>query len=139
MDFVIFTAIAALMGMGVGGGGLLVIWLTLVESVPQLTAQGLNLYFFIFASAASLPVHIGRRKIDGRSVFVLASFGAASSMIGCYLATVSGEGLVRTVFAWLLIVSGALALGRQGIDAIRQRKTVGARKSGKRRKNIGNR
>lgn len=128
MDFIIFTVIAALMGMGVGGGGLLVIWLTLVDSVPQLMAQGLNLYFFIFASAASLPVHIGKRNIDYRAVSILASSGAAASIIGCRLAAVSSEGLVRKVFSVMLIMSGVIALGRQGIDAIRQRKLHGRRK-----------
>ena len=45
--------IALLSGMGIGSGGLLVIYLTLLEKVPQLTAQGINLLFFIFASASS--------------------------------------------------------------------------------------
>ena len=120
-DFIIFTVIAALMGMGVGGGGLLVIWLTLIENAGQLAAQGINLYFFIFASAASLPVHLIKRRLDYKTIFTVSSIGDAASVIGSYLATVSSEGLVRKVFAGLLIISGATVLIRQAADAIRKR------------------
>ena len=41
--------ISALMGMGVGGGGLLIIYLTLYLNLPQLTAQGTNLLLFVLA------------------------------------------------------------------------------------------
>lgn len=106
-DFAVFTVIAALMGMGVGGGGLLVIWLTVLEDMPQLVAQGINLYYFIFASVASLPMHIGLRKLDFKTVALPASLGAVFSLLGCRLAMISSEMLVRRIFAVLLIVGGA--------------------------------
>lgn len=121
-DFLIFTVIAALMGMGVGGGGLLVIWLTLVENAGQLAAQGINLYFFIFASAASLPVHLLKRNLDFKTIFTVSASGVVASLLGCYLATVSSESTVRKVFAGLLVLSGAIVLIRMTADAVRKRK-----------------
>ena len=41
--------LAALSGMGVGGGGLFVIYLSLFTNTPQLTAQGMNLLFFLLS------------------------------------------------------------------------------------------
>lgn len=45
-DIIAGLGIALLSGMGVGSAGLLVVWLTMADTVPQLAAQGLNLYFF---------------------------------------------------------------------------------------------
>ena len=42
----IATLIAILSGLGVGSGGLLVIWLTLALGVDAQMARGLNLLFF---------------------------------------------------------------------------------------------
>lgn len=36
-----------LSGLGVGGGSLLILWLTAVLSMEQRTAQGVNLLFFL--------------------------------------------------------------------------------------------
>ena len=54
---------AVLSGLGVGGGGLLVIYLALFTDVAQLSAQGINLLFFIFSCGASMLVHLSKRKI----------------------------------------------------------------------------
>jgi uncharacterized membrane protein YfcA len=40
--------IAILSGLGVGSGGLFVVWLTMVEGVDAIEARGLNLLFFVF-------------------------------------------------------------------------------------------
>ena len=53
-----------LTGMGIGGGGLLVLYLTAMDGVGQLAAQGCNLLFFVYASAASLFVHNKKRNLN---------------------------------------------------------------------------
>ena len=58
MNAVTSFLIAVLSGLGVGSGGLLVIYLTLVEKVPQLTAQGTNLIFFILIKAFFIEINI---------------------------------------------------------------------------------
>ena len=46
-DIIISFICALLAGMGVGGGGILIIYLTLFKNLPQATAQGINLLFFV--------------------------------------------------------------------------------------------
>ena len=47
---ILAAAVAALLtGMGMGSGGVLVIYLTLWAEIEQYTAQGLNLLFFLAA------------------------------------------------------------------------------------------
>ena len=52
MKYIIPFLISALMGMGVGGGGLFIIYFTLLLGTPQLTAQGTNLLLFVFIPAS---------------------------------------------------------------------------------------
>ena len=54
MAFAAFLT-ALLAGMGVGSGGLFVVFLTVFLDYPQLAAQGLNLYFFIFCHGGGAP------------------------------------------------------------------------------------
>ena len=53
IDILATLLVATLSGMGLGSGGLMVIYLTLIRHVSQLPAQGFNLLFFLFASASS--------------------------------------------------------------------------------------
>ena len=53
VGFFVTLIVALLAGLGVGSAGLFMTWLTLVEKVPQLTAQGINLIFFIFSSGSA--------------------------------------------------------------------------------------
>ena len=47
--------IACLSGLGIGSGGLLVIWLTMIEGISAETARGLNLLFFVFIPFLLFP------------------------------------------------------------------------------------
>lgn len=44
--FVVGLLTGVLSGCGIGGGSLLLLWLTLVQDMPQFTAGGINLLFF---------------------------------------------------------------------------------------------
>ena len=105
--------IAALSGMGVGGGGLFVIYLSLFTDTPQLTAQGMNLLFFLFSSGASLPVHLLRRKLLLGVIVLMASAGIAGALLGTLLARVVAGGLLRKIFGAMLVVSGIYSLKRK--------------------------
>ncbi len=103
---------ALLAGLGVGGGGLLVIYLVLIENIEQLRAQGINLVFFLFSSAASLTVHVKKRNIPYRLTAVLAFAGVAGAVIGNILVNSVSEELARMMFGVFLIISGAIAVFR---------------------------
>lgn len=111
--FLIAFAIALLSGMGVGSGGLMVIYLTLFEDTPQLTAQGINLLFFLFASAASLLIHLARRKIYGGAVFVLSICGIAGALLGSAVAARVSPALLGKLFGASLVITGIYSLTRE--------------------------
>ena len=65
----VILLIAALMGMGVGGGGLLVLALVWLFDIPQRTAQGINLAAFVVSAASSMLIAVSvvletKRQLD---------------------------------------------------------------------------
>ena len=108
LDFFVGFAVAVLSGLGIGGGGLLVIWLVLYHSAEQLTAQGINLVFFLFSSAAAMVVHLIKRRLNFKLIFFLTICGALGAFLGSVLAKSVSPELVRSAFGTLLIFSGIL-------------------------------
>lgn len=104
------TLAAALAAMGVGGGGLAVIYLVLVLGVEQKAAQGINLVFFVIASLCSIPFHAKKGRIKWKLSAVFALTGALGAVFGCILGARTAPKAVRTAFGIFLIFSGALAL-----------------------------
>lgn len=111
-DFLVAAGIATLSGMGVGSGGLLVVYLTLIAGVPQITAQGINLFYFLFAAGASCAVNIRKRNVAWGSVLLLSAGGAAGAVAGAVLASVMDPSAARLIFGAFLVVTGGPAFVR---------------------------
>lgn len=113
MDWITVSAaflIAILSGMGVGSAGLLVVYLTMVLGAPQLTAQGINLLFFLFAASAALCVHVLRRKLPFSRILLAALAGMIGALPGVWAAEILPQNWVRMLFGFMLIFSGIRAL-----------------------------
>ena len=105
--------IALLSGLGIGGGGLFVVFLNMFTDIPQLKVQGINLLFFIFSATSAVLVHILKRKIFLRAVLVMSLFGILGAIGGLVLARYVGDSLLRKIFGVMLVVSGMLILQRK--------------------------
>lgn len=123
MPFATFL-VALLAGMGVGSGGLYVVYLTLFAGKNQLAAQGLNLYFFIFATAAAMLLHVRTAPIRWRRLAVLCAVGAVGCVCGATLTQNMNLTLLRRIFAWVLIASGAVSFLKKEPDAKKIKKTL---------------
>ena len=113
INYVIGFLVAILSGLGIGGGGLLVIWLVLGTGTEQLTAQGINLVWFLFSSGAAMTVHLMKRKLNFALIAFFVLFGAVGTFFGSRLAHSVPTEAVRTVFGALLIGSGIMTLFRK--------------------------
>ena len=109
-DIIACFFIALLSGMGVGSAGLLVVWLTATTSVSQLTAQGLNLYFFLFSAGASLMVHIQKRKIFWSVVLLMICVGSVGTLAGSLLSAQLSADFLRRAFGGMLVFGGSASL-----------------------------
>ena len=90
-----------------GGGGLLVIYLT-ATGVEQRIAQGTNLCFFIIASVASLFYYVGRREINYPLVLFAAAVGALFSVFGATAAGLMPSEVLRRLFGAFMAAAGTV-------------------------------
>ena len=109
-------AVAVLSGLGVGGGGLFVIYLALFTDTPQLLAQGMNLLFFLFSSSASLTVHVTRRRLYPMLILLLVVSGLGGALLGSFLAERINALLLRRIFGIMLVTTGILSLKKKGVE-----------------------
>ncbi|MBQ9783347.1 MAG: sulfite exporter TauE/SafE family protein [Clostridia bacterium] len=113
VSMIVSFVIAALSGMGVGGGGLFVIYLALFTDTPQLAAQGMNLLFFLFSAGASMVVHLRTRQLYGLVILVMAASGVVGAMLGAYLSNFVSQEILRRGFGAMLVISGILVLRKK--------------------------
>ena len=112
IDMLASAFAAALAGLGVGSGGLLVIYLTLIAGVDQQMAQGINLLFFLFSGGAALAVHATRQKLYPGLILLMTLCGIGGSFLGTALSALLPPTLLRRLFGGLLVLSGAITLLR---------------------------
>ena len=106
IDFLVSCGVALLSGLGVGSGGLLVVFLTEYRDVGQLFAQGVNLIFFIFSSGASTAVNLRARNICYGAVTLMSLGGTVGAIVGALVASVLDPDLLRIGFGVMLLVGG---------------------------------
>ena len=106
IDFLVSCGVALLSGLGVGSGGLLVVFLTKYREIGQLFAQGVNLIFFIFSSGASTAVNLRARNICYGAVSLMSIGGTIGAIVGAIVASMLAPDLLRIGFGLMLLVGG---------------------------------
>lgn len=106
----IATIIAILSGLGVGSGGLLVIWLTMIGGIDAQRARGLNLLFFVFSASAALIVHAVKGRVKPMLALILSLFACLGTLIGTYIGVRIDPYWLKKIFGGMLSLSGAYAL-----------------------------
>lgn len=96
--------------MGLGGGGVLLIYLTVFASVPQLEAQGINLLFFLPAGFTAAVIYAFKKQIEWKSVFLMWAGGAAGVVAGLLLTGVFSQKYLSLLFAAFLLIFGSVTL-----------------------------
>ena len=117
------AVIAILSGLGIGSGGLLVIWLTMIGGIDAETARGLNLLFFVFSAGAALLIHIIKGRIKLRLVVCLALFACVGTLVGTYVGAMINPLLLKRIFGGMLFFSGAYTLVGN-LNKVKRKETV---------------
>lgn len=95
-----------LSGFGIGGGSLLMVWLTAVLSMEQRTAQGVNLLYFLPTAACSLIFHVKNKQIIWKAVIPAVIAGCLTAIPGAVLAGNLDTALLRKLFGGFLVLVG---------------------------------
>ena len=100
------TATGVLSGFGVGGGSLLLVYLTAFAGIDQRMAQGINLIYFLPAALLSLPNHIKNRYLHTQALIPAICTGLLCAAPAAWLATGMDVAVLRKLFGSFLMVLG---------------------------------
>lgn len=112
LTFAVAALAAALTGMGVGGGGIFGLWLSVTTNTLQQSVQGINLWFYLSAASASLTVHLKKRSINIEKTMYIAFCGTAGSLAGALLASHTEGKALRLCYALIMAAAGCITLYR---------------------------
>lgn len=107
------TATGILSGFGVGGGTLLLLYMTAFAGVPQTTAQGINLLYFLPAAATALPAHLKNGYVEKAAALPAIVAGLAGTALAAWIATALDVELLHRCFGGFLLVIGIIELVRK--------------------------
>ncbi len=110
MNEYIVTIVAGLLAgaagaMGLGGGSILLMYLTLMAGIPQLSAQGINLIFFIPCALSALFMHQKRGRVPWDIVIPMICWGLPFALAGFMLGDrLGGRGMGKIFGIFLLLL-----------------------------------
>lgn len=92
--------------MGMGGGAVLIIYLSVFTQTEQLASQGINLMFFIPIGLLAVILYAFKKQIKWKTTLLLAAWGLLGAVIGLMLTDLLGGELTAKLFGGLLILIG---------------------------------
>lgn len=107
------AATGILSGFGIGGGSLLLIYMTSFADVPQNLAQGINLLYFLPTAGAALPAHFKNGYVEKAALAPAILAGLAGTALAAWAATSIDTDLLRRCFGTFLLVIGLRELFRE--------------------------
>ena len=106
ISMLVGAVLGFLAGLGIGGGSLLILWLTMVLGMDPITARGINLLFFLPCALFSI---LARRKSGHfRIKYLLPAIlsGCAAAVLVSFLTEGMDLDLLKKLFGGLLIITG---------------------------------
>lgn len=114
LNLIVATLLGFLTGLGIGGGSLLILWLTLVLGMDSFTARGIVLLFFIPAAVISSIFRWKQGTISIRASLPAMVSGCIAAMACSYLSTMVDAHVLDRFFGIILIGAGIRELLYKG-------------------------
>ncbi len=95
-----------LSGLGIGGGSLLILWLTLVLGMPAENARSINLLFFIPAAVIACLFRWKQGSLPLKKLWLSILLGCAAAGLLSWVGTFLDTDILKKIFGALLIVTG---------------------------------
>ena len=106
VSLLVGTVLGFLAGLGIGGGSLLILWLTFVVGMPQEMARGINLLFFLPAAVIACIFRWRQGNVDFKKVLPAILAGCIAAGLCAWVAPNLNIELLKKLFGGLLILTG---------------------------------
>lgn len=103
---IVGTAMGFLTGLGIGGGSLLILWLTMVVGMDSAVSRAINLLFFLPSAVIACFFRWKQGLIPWKKIFPAIAAGAVSAALFSWLGVRMDVTLLKKLFGGLLILTG---------------------------------
>ena len=95
-----------LSALGIGGGSLLVLWLTVLVGMEHQTAKIINLMFFLPTASISCLIRYRKGQLESKTAWPAIITGCIGAIAGVGLAKIIDIHILKKAFGTLLLVVG---------------------------------
>ena len=95
-----------LAGLGVGGGSLLVLWLTAIVGMEYADARTINLLFFLPCALISTLFRCKQGSVPFRKILPAILGGCISAAVFAWVGTKIDTSVIKKLFGGLLVFTG---------------------------------
>lgn len=106
LSLLVGVLLGFLAGLGVGGGSLLMLWLTMVLQMPYADAKAINLLFFIPTAIISSLFRLKQGKLPLKRILWGILLGLSSAAIFSLVGSHLDQAVVKKLFGTLLLFTG---------------------------------
>ena len=99
-----------LAGLGVGGGTLLILWLTIVNGMYENTARAINLMFFLASAGSITAIRWKRGKLNWKEILPAVISGCVAAAIFSWGSMAIDKDILRKMFGIILLFAGVKEL-----------------------------
>lgn len=104
MSVIIIGIISGMVtAIGMGGGTVLILLLTLFLAIPQHVAQAANLLFFVPTAITAIFLNLKEKNIELKVGVYIIFFGIIGAIIGSFLANIIDVRNLRKLFGIFLL------------------------------------
>ena len=95
-----------LSGLGIGGGTLLILWLTQIIGMDATISRTINLMFFITAAGSVNILRMKKKEIPWRTILPAIITGCIAAWIFTFVGNYLDTALLKKLFGVLLLITG---------------------------------
>lgn len=107
---IVGTVLGFLSGLGIGGGSLLIIWLSTVLHKDPLVARCINLMFFIPSAAVACTIRSKQRQLNWKNALPGILSGCLFALLGWWISTKLDILTLKKLFGVILLFTGTKEL-----------------------------
>jgi len=98
--------LGTLAGLGIGGGTLLILWLSFVLKMDPGTARAINLVFFIVAAGSVSFVRLRQKTVPWKKILPAILAGCLAAFLFSMISQAIHTNVLKRLFGGLLIITG---------------------------------